>query len=136
MKESTKIYLANERGSAGMKLVIVLFIIVLVGNAGFHYVPVAYAAASLRQEMDTAVVKGLATPGGMRAADVVKAHLTRAVADAGVPPDAIVEVRPMGTHIQAYVAYRKQVDILPFGIYKYNYDFQYTAAPTGYLLKE
>ncbi len=136
MKESTKNYLANERGSAAIKLLIVVALIVIVANAGLHYIPVAYAGANLRQEMDTAVVKGLGTPGGMKPADIVKAHLTRAVADADVPPDAIVEVRPMGKYIQAYVSYQKKVDILPFGIYKYNYEFDYTAAPTGYLLKE
>lgn len=136
MKESTTSYLSNQRGSAGIKLLLVLAAIVVVANAGFHYIPVAYAGATLRQEMDTAVVKGLGTPGGMSPLNIVKAHLTRAVADADVPPDAIVEVRPMGTHIQAYVSYQKPVEILPFGIYKYSYDFEYTAAPTGYLLKE
>lgn len=126
----------SERGSAATKFLVILVFIVLLANAGYNYVPVAYQGASLRQEMDTAVVKGLAASGRMKPQDVVKAHVDRAAADNDVPADAVIEITPMGSHIQAYVAYQKKVDILPFGIYKYNYDFSYTAAPTGYLLKE
>lgn len=126
----------SERGSATTKFLIVLVFIVLLANAGYNYVPVAYQGAAMRQDMDTAVVKGLAASGSMKPQAVVKAHVDRAMADNEVPADAIVEIIPAGNHIQAHVAYQKKVDILPFGIYRYNYDFNYTAVPTGYLLKE
>jgi hypothetical protein len=126
----------SERGSAGVKFLVILVLLVVGAHAGFQYVPVAYQGASFRQEMDTAVVKGLAASGSMRPLDVVKAHVERAAADNQLPSDAFIEIKPAGNHIQAHVSYQKSVSMLPFGLYKYNYKFDYTAAPTGYLLKD
>ncbi|MEW6362025.1 MAG: hypothetical protein ACK42A_09225 [Pyrinomonadaceae bacterium] len=126
----------GERGSATVKFMLVLLLLVLAANAGYRYIPVAYQGANLRQEMDTAVVKGLAASGAMRPVDIVTAHITRAAADNDVPSDAVIEIKPTGKFIQARVAYQKKVDLLPFGLWKYNYVFDYTAVPQGYLLKE
>ena len=86
--------------------------------------------------MDTAVVKGLAASGRMKPVDVVTAHVRKAAADYQVPDDALIEIVPGQGHIAAHASYRQPVNILPFGIYKYNYQFDYTAVPTGYLLKD
>ena len=135
MKESTKIYLANERGSAATKFLIIFVFIILLANAGYNYVPIAYNGAAFKQEMDTAVVKGLAASGQLKPVDVVTAHIRRAATDYRIPADAVIEVRP-GRAVSAYASYHQPINILPFGIYKYNYQFDYTATPTGYLLKE
>ena len=126
----------SERGGAGVKFLLIGLALVLAANAGFNYIPIAYEGASLRQEMDTAVVKGLAASGQLKPMDVVKASVQKAIHDYNVPSDALVEIKPAGTVIQAHVAYSKPVSMLPFGIYKYKYDFNYVATPTGYLLKE
>lgn len=133
-----KLYLErpSERGSAAAKFLVIAVVLVLVANAGYNYIPVAYAGASFQQEMDTAVVKGLGAPGQMKPADVVKAHIERAAKDYGVPTDAVIEIKPSGNMIQARVVYSKGVDMLPFGLYKYDYRFNHTAAPVGYLTKE
>ncbi len=135
MNRSTT-YLHSERGSAGAKFLALLVFIALLAHAGYNYVPIAYNGASFRQEMDTAVVKGLAASGQMKPADVVAAHMKKAAFDYNIPSDALIEVRPGQGHIAAHASYQQPVNILPFGIYKYNYDFNYTAVPTGYLLKE
>ncbi len=127
---------SSERGGAAVKALLIGLVLVLIANAGYNYVPVAYAGASFRQEMDTAVVKGLAAPGQLKPADVVKAHIQRAARDYEVPSDAVVEIKPAGNMIQAHVAYSKEVDMLPFGLYRYNYQFNHTAQPVGYLTKE
>jgi hypothetical protein len=126
----------SERGSTSTKFILILFVIVLAANAGYHYIPVAYQGASFRQEMDTAVVKGLAASGAMKPVEVVKAHLQKAAADNDIPKDAMIEVKPYSNVIQAHVVYQKKVNVLPFGIYKYSYDFNYIATPQGYLLKQ
>lgn len=126
----------SERGSAATKFLIFLVVIVLVGHAGYQYVPIAYQGASFRQEMDTAVVKGLGVPGGVKPFDVVKNHVSRAAADYNVPADAVIEITPISGALQARATYTKPVNILPFGIYKYNYKFDHTATPAGYLTKE
>jgi hypothetical protein len=86
--------------------------------------------------MDTAVVKGLAASGMMKPMDVVKASIQRAINNYSIPPEAVIEIKPQGQMIQASIRYTKKVSILPFGMYNYNYNFDYTAAPQGYLLKE
>jgi hypothetical protein len=126
----------SERGGAAAKALIIGVVLVLIANAGYNYVPVAYAGASFRQEMDTAVVKGLAAPGQLKPADVVKAHIQKAAKDYEIPSDAIVEIKPSGNMIQAHVTYSKEVNMLPFGLYRYSYQFNHTATPVGYLTKE
>jgi hypothetical protein len=126
----------GEKGGAGIKFLLVLLGLAIAANAGLQYIPVAYQGASFKQEMDTAVVKGLAAPGGMKPSDVVKASIMKAARDSELPPEAVIEVKSAGNTVQAHVAYQKQVPLLPFGLYKYNYDFNYVATPTGYLLKE
>jgi hypothetical protein len=126
----------SERGSAGVKFLAILVFLVLAAHAGYQYVPIAYQGASFKQEMDTAVVKGLAASGQMKPLDVVKAHIQRASYDYQIPSDAVIDVQPGQGHIWAHVSYQKPVNMLPFGLYKYNYKFDYTAMPSGYLLKE
>ena len=126
----------SEKGSAGTKFVVVFAVILLGLNAGWNYVPVAYNAESLRTEMGTAVLQGLALPGKVNPVDNVKARVARAVQDNNIPTDAVVDVKQVGNIITAHVIYSKQVNILPFGIYKYNYRFDYTATPTGFLTKQ
>jgi hypothetical protein len=133
-----KLYLErpSERGGAAVKFLIVGVVLVMAANAGFNYIPVAYSGASFRQEMDTAVVKGLAASGQMKPMDVVAAHIQKAAKDYDVPSDALVEIKPAGNVIQAHVSYSKQIDMLPFGLYRYNYEFNHTAVPIGYLTKQ
>lgn len=127
-----------ERGSAGAKFVVVFGLIALLAHAGINYVPVAYDAESLRTEMETAVVQGLALPSGkLSPADNVKARIQKAMQINNAPPEAILDVKMANNQtITARVAFTKPVNMLPFGIYKYNYVFDHTATPTGFLLKQ
>jgi hypothetical protein len=118
MKVSTRC-LQSERGSAGAKFLVILVLILLLAHAGYNYVPVAYQGAAMRQDMDTAVVKGLAASGRMKPQDVVKAHVDRAAIDNDLPNEAVIEITPQGSYIQAHVVYQKSVNMLPFGLYKY-----------------
>ena len=127
---------ASERGGAGVKFLIVFVVLFLIGHAGYNYVPIAYAGENFKQEMQTAVVNGLATPGRLNPVDVVRAKVQKAVTDNELPPDTLIEVKVVGNTIQAHAAYSQPVQLLPFGIYTYIYQFDHTAVPTGYLLKD
>jgi hypothetical protein len=127
---------SSERGGAGVKFLMIALVLVLCANAGYNYIPVAYEGANLRQEMDTAVIKGLAASGRMVPVDVVKASVAKAVRENNVPSDAFVEIKPAGAAVQAHVVYTKNVPMLPFGLYNYKYNFNYLATPSGYLLKD
>lgn len=126
----------SEQGSATIKLLMVFLVLALVANAGINYVPVAYQGASFKQEMDTAVVKGLGASGRIKPMEAVTASIKKASFDYGIPEDAFVEIKPVNGVIEAHVAYSQQVNMLPFGLYKHNYNFDYVAKPTGYLLKQ
>ncbi len=126
----------SERGSAGVKFVIIVLALILFGNAGLNYVPVAYNAESLKTEMSTAVLQGLAISGKLNPVDNVKARIAKAIAINDIPADAVVDVKQAGNALTAHVTYSKEVHILPFGMYKYVYKFDHTATPTGFLMKQ
>ena len=126
----------SERGSASVKFAFVFLALALIGKAGLNYVPVAYEAESFKQEMQTAVVNGMAMPTRMNPLASVTARLQKAASDNNLPPDALLEVHQVGPAIQAHAAYTKRVGILPFGIYTYTYQFEHTATPTGFLMKD
>ncbi len=126
----------SELGSAGVKFLIFIGLLFLIAHAGYNYVPVAYSAESLRTDMQTAVLQGMALPGKVNPVDNVKARIVKAIQLNDIPPEALVEVKQTGNALTAHVSYTKQVNILPFGIYKYNYVFDHTATPTGFLLKQ
>lgn len=134
--KSCKAKRESEKGSAGVKFMIILAVLLLAANAGYNYVPVAYQAESVRTEMQTAVLQGLAIAGKLNPIDNVKARIQKALQQNEVPADAVIDVKQSGNAITARVVYSKPVSILPFGIYKYNYAFDYTATPTGFLLKD
>jgi hypothetical protein len=126
----------SERGSAGVKLVAILGVLILVAHAGFNYVPVAYNASALKSDMDTAVLQGMALPGKINPVDNVKERIQKAIVVNNVPKDATLEVKQVGNGINARVTFAQDVNILPFGMYRYHYAFDYTATPTGFLMKQ
>lgn len=125
----------SEQGSAGIKFLIVFVLLILIANAGYNYVPVAYAGENFKADMQTAVVNGLAVPGRYNPVDVIKDKVQRAAYDNGLPPDTFIEVQQVGNAFQAHAVYTEQVHILPFGLYTYEYHFDHTAVPQGYLRK-
>ena len=125
----------SERGGAGVKLVAVLIVLFLIGHAGLNYVPVAYEGQSFKKDMETAVLQGMAVPPGVQPSDMVKGRIQKAIANNGLPANTFYEVKPSKEGVMARVAYSKQVPILPFGLYTYNYQFDNTVTPTGFLLK-
>jgi hypothetical protein len=126
----------SERGSAAIKFLIVFVVLIIAANAGYNYVPVAYAGENFKQEMQTSVVNGMAMPGKVSPVDYVKNRIQKAVSDNELPKDTVVEVKQVGNSVQAHAVYTQHVSILPFGIYTYTYHFDHTAIPTGFLLKE
>jgi hypothetical protein len=127
---------SRQRGGAGIKLVLILVVLFLVGHALINFVPVAYNGASFKEEMQTAVVQGTALPNGGDPLGVIKTRLKRVAASNSIPPDAYMEVKHVNNVVQARVAYSQNVDILPFGMYTYHYQFDHTATPAGFLAKQ
>ena len=127
---------SNERGGAGVKMLVVGTILVLAAYAAFSYIPTAYDGQSLKQEMDTAVVQGMAVMPGVSPTDNVKNRILKAAVNNNVPPNPFVEVKMVNGILQARVYYVKELSLLPFGLWKHQYQFDYTAVPAGFLLKQ
>ena len=126
----------SERGSAATKFLLILMVILLIANAGYNYLPVAYNGENLKADMQTAVLQGLALPGRVNPVENVKTRIQKSIQTNNIPPDAIVDVKQAGNSLNAHVTYNQQVNLLPFGIYKYNYRFDEFVSPTGFLLKD
>ncbi len=126
----------DQRGGAGVKVLLVFLVLFLIGHAGYNYVPIAYEGANFRSDMDTAVVKGLAASGQIKPLDTVKATIMQSMSANNIPADAAIDIKPVQGIVQAHVAYTKPVPILPFGLYTYTYSFNYLAIPNGYLMKQ
>ncbi|REJ77816.1 MAG: hypothetical protein DWQ47_15750 [Acidobacteria bacterium] len=124
----------SERGSAGVKLLVVGVIVVLLANAGWQYIPVAYNAESFKQEMSTAVVQAIALPASHgTTTEIVKRKIIASAETHNVPVDFQLDVLEQNEAVTARVHYVQKVPVLPFGIYTYDYVFDYTAAPNGFL---
>lgn len=126
----------GERGSAGVKLFACLVVIGLVAHAALNYIPVAYSAESVKSDMSTAVLQGLALPGKMSPTDNVRTRIEQSALRNDLPTDVFIDVKQKGTSLTARVVYDKTVNILPFGIYTYKYHFDHTATPAGFLLEQ
>ena len=127
---------SSERGGAGVKLLVVLLGLFLIANAGYQWIPVAYAGENFKQDMQTAVVQGFAATGKMSPVDIVKKKIAASAQSNDLPPDYLIEVKATNNSLYAHVVYTKEVPLLPFGIYNYQYEFDHTATPTGFLTKQ
>jgi len=127
---------AGERGSATTKLVICLVVIGLVAHAAFNYIPVAYSAESVKSDMATAVLQGLALPGKLSPTDNVKTRIEQSALRNALPTDVVIDVKQKGNALTARVVYDQPINILPFGIFRYNYHFDHTATPAGFLVDQ
>lgn len=128
----------SQSGSAGVKLVIFLVILFLVGNAGYNYVPVAYNGETLRQEIQAAVTQAVTIPPSTGTPlDYAKKRLLNVARANGAPPDTYIEVKQVnGGLLQARVVFTKDVSLLPFGLYDYKYQFDHSANTNGFLAKQ
>lgn len=127
----------SERGSAGVKLLIVAVVLILLANAGYQFIPVAYNAEAFKQEMSTSVVQAIALPASHgKTTEVVKRKIIASAENHNIPVDFQLDVREQNKTIVARVTFVQEVPVLPFGIYTYNYAFDHTAAPNGFLTTE
>ena len=125
----------NERGSAGVKLVIVGVITILLFHAGYQYIPIAYQGQSFKQDLKSAVINGVSMPKSKgKPTKIVKGNVLKVVKKHKLPADTFVDVKANGSTnvIGARVYYSITVPILPFGIYNYQYVFDETATPTSF----
>ena len=118
---------SGERGSANLKFVIVMAIIVVTAYAGYLYVPVAFQANTFKELMqhyaDVAVAQGY-PPSWARE------QLMKSAAEYEVPANAIITPAQRDNRLEVRVQF---VRVIEFPGYTYNYEFDHTVKSTAFL---
>lgn len=127
---------SGEYGGAGVKLLLVAVVLILLANAGYNFIPFAYKAESFRQDMQTAVVQAVAMPASYgKATEIAKRRILASAEENSIPADMVLEVKEQNKTVVARAHFVKKIPLLPFGIFNYDFVFDYTAAPSGFLTK-
>ncbi len=126
--------LKNERGSAGAKFVIAMIFIGLLAHAGFNFIPAMYNNENFKTDIHTTLLQANSMPnsGGVEG---IKARLRKQADNNDVPKDAIILVDNNNGNVKLQVKFTRVINVLPFGLFKYNYQFDHTEALAGFLLK-
>lgn len=128
----------REHGGAGIKFLIIVVVLFVIGHAGYSYVPLAYGGEDFKQRMNEIVINAFAMPNSPGSSpEAIKNRLRAYANDYKVPADAFIKVEKMENGaLKAQVKFTKEIELLPLGLYKYNYNFDHTATPNGYLTKQ
>jgi hypothetical protein len=127
-KMRAKSYRSQHGGTKIYGLVAILAVFLLI-HAGWNYLPVVYQSESFKGEMHNTIVQVIATPHGANEplAEKLKKRLRVVANENNVPGTALIEVTEAGHSLKARVRFVRQVDLLPFGLYRYQYQFDNTA---------
>ena len=118
---------SGERGSANLKFVIVMAILIASAYAGYLYVPVAYQANMFKDLMqhytDVAAAQGY--PPSWTGEQLMKN-----APEYQIPANAIITPAQRDNRIEVRVQY---VRVIEFPGYTYNYEFDHKVRSTAFL---
>jgi hypothetical protein len=119
----------GERGSARLKLLLVIIVIAIVAYAGYVYIPVSYNAYLfkdlMQQKVNTAAALG-------HPANWVQEQLVKSAPEYNIPTDAEIVPAVKEGRVEVHVQYTKPIE---FPGYIYEYTFDHTARSTEFLSK-
>ena len=117
----------SERGSAGLKFLLVMAIIGACGFAGYKTIPVLYQASMfkdlMQHDVDVAAASGYQPTW-------IKDQLVKSFAEYGVPNDAVITPAQRDNRMEVRVQFTVPIE-LPG--YTYDYEFDHTARSTAFL---
>lgn len=117
----------SERGSAQVKFVLVMAILIATAYAGYLYVPVAYQASLLKDAMqhDVDTASAMARPPLW-----VQEQLIKNGPDYGIPADAVITPVQQNGRMEVRVQFTRPIE---FPGFTYQYEFDHTARSTQLL---
>ena len=118
----------HERGGARLKFIIVLAVFAVVLYAGYLYIPVAFEAYQFKDVMQNKV--DLASTQGYESG-WVKDQLTKSAPEYHVPANAVITPAQRDNRVEVRVQFTRPIS---FAGFTYNYDFDYTARSTAFLV--
>lgn len=117
----------GERGSANLKFLIVMAVIVATAYAGYLYVPVAFQANAYKDLMqhyaDVAAAQGYSPSWAGE-------QLLKSGAEYDVPSNAIITPAQKDNRVEIRVQFVRSIE---FPGYTYNYEFDHKARSTAFL---
>src|SRR5229473_1980119 len=119
---------SSEQGGARLKFIIVIVVLAVVLYTGYVYVPIAYEGYQFKDVMQNKV--DLAATQGYEAG-WVKDQLTRIAPDYHVPEEATITPATRDNRVEVRVQFTRPIAFVGF---TYNYDFDYTAKSTSFLV--
>ena len=118
---------SGERGSANLKFLIVMVILVAGAYAGYMYVPVAFQANTFKELMqhyaDVAVAQNYPPSWAGE-------QLMKSAPEYQIPANAIITPAQRDNRIEIRVQYVRAIE---FPGYTYNYEFDHTVKSTAFL---
>jgi hypothetical protein len=120
----------SQQGGARLKLIVFLAIFAVIIYGGYLYIPVSLDAYYYKDIMQNMVNQGAAQGSD---ANWVKDQLLKNAPDYHVPPDATIQASMQDKRLQAHVKFTRPI-VTP--VYTYNYEFDYTAASTTFLMQK
>ena len=118
---------SGERGSANLKFLIVMVILVAGAYAGYLYIPVAFQANTFKDLMqhyaDVAVAQGYQPSW-------VREQLMKSAPEYEIPANAVITPAQRDNRIEVRVQYVRTIE---FPGYTYNYEFDHTVKSTAFL---
>ena len=118
---------SGERGSANLKFLIVMVMLVAGAYAGYMYVPVAFQANTFKDLMqhytDVAAAQGYQPSW-------VAEQLMKSAPEYDVPANAIITPAQRDNRLEVRVQYVRAIE---FPGYTYNYEFDHTVKSTAFL---
>jgi hypothetical protein len=124
----------RELGGSKITLTIVLLVLFLGGYAGINFIPVAYGDSDIKQQMQTIATNATILPSATTGNNQIPwatTELNRLAAQYEIPPTAF-KAEIAGPAVKTSVKYRRKIPILPFGLYVYEYDLEYSASTAGF----
>ena len=118
---------SGERGSANVKFVVVMTILIGTAYAGYLYVPVAIQAKAYKDLMqhyvDVAAAQGYSPSWAGE-------QLMKNAAEYDVPPNALITPAQRENRVEVRVQFVRTIE---FPGYTYNYEFDNTVKSTAFL---
>lgn len=127
MNHQTLLHHRGERGTARLKLIIFLAIVVIAGYAGYMYIPVAIDAYYFKDAMQNKV--NLAVAQGYDGAWLTD-QISKSKAEHNVPDNAVITPSQKEGRMEVRVQFTRPIST---PLFTYNYDFDYTAQSTTFL---
>ncbi|MEO6393394.1 MAG: hypothetical protein ABIP75_16215 [Pyrinomonadaceae bacterium] len=124
----------SELGGSRITLTIVLVVLALSIFAGYNFIPIAFADSDIKTQLQTIATNAVILPAsttGNNQINWTTTELNHLAQQYEIPTEAF-KAEMSGPAVKCTIKLKRKIPILPFGIYTYEYDFNFSATSAGY----